>query len=308
MPPDKKTGKPPEKMCFVIMPFTERENSEYEENHFYNVYQDLFVPAIEAAGYTPFRVDEDFCSTQIMAKVVDCLATAPMALCDLSGGNPNVLYELGIRHAFNMPVVLAHEEGSKHFFDIAGLATLAYSPALRYRQVIKDQRKITRAIIDTARGMVNASIIDITKVEKAKKEELYNPPEDQRDLTLQAILQDLEHIKSSLGNPTPKPKRPQQPQAASNSAAADIATPITSNRSEFPRLEFEIIQRLGWCKEYAVNPNTCGMTKDDITKTLTEIENLLQTCEALRHTMDHELRLDHFKQRYRDTKDMIDYL
>lgn len=35
--------------CFVIMPISDPE--EYEDGHFKNVYEDIFKPAIEAAGY-----------------------------------------------------------------------------------------------------------------------------------------------------------------------------------------------------------------------------------------------------------------
>lgn len=43
--------------CFVIMPISDVEG--YEKGHFERVYKDVFVPAIQKAGFKPFRADED---------------------------------------------------------------------------------------------------------------------------------------------------------------------------------------------------------------------------------------------------------
>ena len=45
------------KSCFVIMPIGEYGTPIY--NHFLEVYEDLFKPAIETAGFTPIRADEE---------------------------------------------------------------------------------------------------------------------------------------------------------------------------------------------------------------------------------------------------------
>lgn len=92
--------------CFVIMPISDPDG--YEEGHFESVYRDIFVPAIEDAEYEPHRVDEDVSTGVIQAKILEQLINAPMAICDLSTRNPNVLFELGIRQAYDKPVVFAY--------------------------------------------------------------------------------------------------------------------------------------------------------------------------------------------------------
>lgn len=42
--------------CFVVMPITDPEG--YDKGHFTKVYEDIFKPACDAAGFKPVRADE----------------------------------------------------------------------------------------------------------------------------------------------------------------------------------------------------------------------------------------------------------
>ena len=121
------------KNCFVIMPIADCDG--YEKGHFAHVYDDIIKPAIDKTEFTAIRADEvketNFIHLDILKKLID----APIAVCDLSTRNPNVLFELGIRQAFDKPVVLIQEKGTPKIFDIAPLRYLEYS---------KEDRKSTR--------------------------------------------------------------------------------------------------------------------------------------------------------------------
>jgi hypothetical protein len=73
----------------------------------------------------------------------------PIAICDLSTRNPNFLFELGIRQAFDKPVVLIQETGTPKIFDISPLRYLEYSREMRYHDVISTQQKLSEAITAT---------------------------------------------------------------------------------------------------------------------------------------------------------------
>lgn len=130
--------------CFVIMPISECDG--YESDHFTHVYENIIKPAIENTEFTPVRADEvketNFIHLDILRKLVD----APIAVCDLSARNPNVLFELGIRQAFDKPVVLIQEKGTPKIFDIAPLRYLEYSKEMKYHDVLKSQKELTEAI------------------------------------------------------------------------------------------------------------------------------------------------------------------
>ena len=111
-------------ICFVIMPIGELPDRP--PNHFVKIYRQILKPACVQAGYRPIRGDDVRQTNDIHVDVLNKLLHAPMALCDLSGLNPNVLFELGIRQAFNKPVVLVREVGTKTIFDIGSLRYTDY--------------------------------------------------------------------------------------------------------------------------------------------------------------------------------------
>jgi hypothetical protein len=133
--------------CFVIMPISDSEG--YEKGHFRRVYEDLFKPACEKAGYGPFRADEVTQTNLIHLDILQRLIDSPMAICDLSSRNPNVLFELGLRQAFDRPTVLVQEVGTPKIFDIAPLRYVEYRPTLKYRETLEDQNSIANSLTST---------------------------------------------------------------------------------------------------------------------------------------------------------------
>lgn len=91
-------------VCFVLMPISGVLG--YEVGHFGRVYEHLLKPAIIAAGYTPVRADDAVKTDYIVVGIIQKIVESDMVVCDISARNPNVMYELGIRHAFNKPIVL----------------------------------------------------------------------------------------------------------------------------------------------------------------------------------------------------------
>lgn len=132
------------KDCFIIMPISDAEG--YEKGHFSHVYEDIIKPAVEMTDFVPRRADEvketNFIHLDILKKLID----APIAICDLSTRNPNVLFELGIRQAFDKPVVLIQEKGTPKIFDIGPLRYLEYSKEMKYHDVLKTQQNLKVAI------------------------------------------------------------------------------------------------------------------------------------------------------------------
>lgn len=79
---------------FVIMPFGSKEGIDFNK-----VYNDYIKPALETEGFTVFRADEKQEAGEIRADMFQELLLADLVVADLSIDNPNVWYELGVRHA-----------------------------------------------------------------------------------------------------------------------------------------------------------------------------------------------------------------
>ena len=102
----------------------------------------------------------------ILRKILD----ADMLVCDLSARNSNVLYELGIRQAFNRPVTLIRDSRTPRIFDIQGLRDLEYDESLRIDKINSAVESLTNLLKNTSNlneGDVN-SIIQLLGVKPAQ--------------------------------------------------------------------------------------------------------------------------------------------
>lgn len=188
------------KECFVIMPISDPDG--YEEGHFRRVYEDIFMPAIDKAGYKPFRADDNNAASMIHLEILNKLLECPIAICDLSSRNPNVLFELGIRQAFDLPVILVQEVGTQRIFDISSINTIDYRQERIYHQVIEDQQKIYQGIIDTMRDWkegksINSIIRLLSLRQPAQLKELENAKQDP---AVQFIMEEISSLRSEFRN------------------------------------------------------------------------------------------------------------
>ena len=103
---------PDKPVCFIIMPITTPEHMvpsyHNDRDHFQHVLEVLFPPAVEAAGYQMIPPNVDG-SEVIQAEIAERLIYSDLVLCDISGFNPNVFVELGMRTALNKPVALVRD-------------------------------------------------------------------------------------------------------------------------------------------------------------------------------------------------------
>lgn len=183
--------------CFVMMPISDQ--GDYPEGHFQKVYEQIFQPAIEKAGYQPYRVDENAISDRIIDKIFRAIQECPMALCDLSNRNPNVLYELGLRQAYDKPVVLVQDEKTERIFDVSGISTVQYKSQRLFENVLEARDRIANAIIETKEGRQN-SIVKIVQAKTAHIPAGDISKEDKIEIMLSGLINDIKEIKDSNNN------------------------------------------------------------------------------------------------------------
>lgn len=141
------TTEPVKKSCFIVMPISDIDG--YEPGHFRRVYEHLIKPACHAAGLEPKRADDVESTNYIVADLLRRVLDSDLVICDLSARNANVMYELGVRHAFDKPSVLVKDSRTTRVFDIQGLRTIDYNESLRVDTVSSDVASLTRALIAT---------------------------------------------------------------------------------------------------------------------------------------------------------------
>jgi O-acetyl-ADP-ribose deacetylase (regulator of RNase III) len=119
----------PKKKCFVIMPFGEKPDVGGQPLDFDKVYKYLIKPPISAMGIECLRCDEIGKPGRIHAEMIEHIYEDDIAVVDITTLNPNVFYELGVRHALRASVtVLIRKKDTKLPFNIQDLNAIDYDP------------------------------------------------------------------------------------------------------------------------------------------------------------------------------------
>jgi hypothetical protein len=114
-------------LCFVLMPFGRKMDAAGRVTNFDSVYEKIIAPAVSQAGLEPIRADEEKIGGTIHKPMFERLMLCHYAVADITGANPNVFYELGIRHAMRpRSTVIVFAEGTVLPFDIALVRGISY--------------------------------------------------------------------------------------------------------------------------------------------------------------------------------------
>lgn len=108
------------KTCFVISPF----GAPFDE-----YYEKIFCPALAKADIEPVRGNDVYGTGAIIEDIFTAIESAAMVLCDVTGKNPNVNYELGVAHALLKPAVIVTQSVDDVPFDYRHLRAVVYDRA-----------------------------------------------------------------------------------------------------------------------------------------------------------------------------------
>lgn len=103
---------------FIIMPFA----SEFED-----VWKGGIRRAAEDHGFHPVRVDEINRSSNITDDIIDAIQECHLTIVDVTGNNPNVMFELGFALAEKKPHIIISQSTEFLPFDIRNIRTIEYS-------------------------------------------------------------------------------------------------------------------------------------------------------------------------------------
>ncbi len=136
--------------CFVIMPFGVRKDTDGVSVDFDTVYRLLIKPVVESLGMDCDRCDQNVAGL-IHPKMFEEILESSIALVDISTLNPNVFYELGVRHALHPTgTILIRRAGTQLPFNIHDVDVIEYDVVIDAAETAK--KKISDAI-QNARAM-----------------------------------------------------------------------------------------------------------------------------------------------------------
>lgn len=131
------------RLAFVLMPFADDLTQ---------IYNSIIKPAVEHEefGLVCRRADEIKSNKVIIQDIWKSICEARVVIADLTGQNPNVMYELGIAHTLGKETVLMYRRGGDVGvpFDLAHIRRIEYkNDAPGGKRLENDLRKTLSAIL-----------------------------------------------------------------------------------------------------------------------------------------------------------------
>ena len=120
----------------------------------------IVEPVCRKAGILPVRADKISAPGRIDAQISKHLLDAVVVIADLTGLNPNVMYEVGVRHALELPVVHMAAEGQGLPFDFHTIRTLFYDPSFHIGSVEKTKLELAKSVTASIKEPSNSFIFD----------------------------------------------------------------------------------------------------------------------------------------------------
>ena len=152
--PPKTPDRAREASCFIVMPFGQEWSADVHR---------ILAEACIAAGVRPVRGDDLFTPTDILEDIWQSINAADFLIADITGRNPNVLYELGIAHALAKPVLILSREAVDIPIDLATRRVILYGQhAAAWREELA--RMIAEAIAKVMNDYrVRARTVEISR-------------------------------------------------------------------------------------------------------------------------------------------------
>ncbi|MEI2419041.1 hypothetical protein V6O07_02110 [Arthrospira platensis SPKY2] len=112
------------KTCFFVTPIGSNNSPERKISDF--VMAVHLKPTLKKFGYTVERADSSPSVERIDQSVLEHVQSSDLVIADVSGNNPNVMFELGYRIALDKPYIIIAQDVNELPFDISGIRTLFY--------------------------------------------------------------------------------------------------------------------------------------------------------------------------------------
>lgn len=193
--PNNENNKTKTKNCFVITPIG--GENEPIRRHIDGIYDAAIVPVLKDYDYIPEIPHRLSMPGSINKQIIQKIYYSDLIIANLTNINPNVMYELALRHCFNKPAIIIAEEGTCLPFDINNERTIFYVNDAQ--GIIDLRKKLQKVISEIQIEKYNSPVVSILgelKLEEHIMTESTKSKEDNYARSLQMILNRLDRIES----------------------------------------------------------------------------------------------------------------
>jgi hypothetical protein len=120
----------------------------YPESHWSDV-RKIINQAIVTAGFEPKMVSRADEVSLVHKTIVQNLYDNPIVVCDVSGKSASVMFELGLRLAFDKPTIILIDDKTAYSFDTWPFEHIVYPKDLRFAQIVAFQSQLAQKIEST---------------------------------------------------------------------------------------------------------------------------------------------------------------
>ncbi len=187
---------PEDNTCFVISPIGQDNSTTRKRSD--DLLEYIIRPVVEGLGMIAQRADEIGHPGNITSQVVRKLVESKMVIADLTDRNPNVFYELAIRHVLNKPVVHMFSGDSELPFDIKIYRAIKYDTT---------DYAMIKPVMSKLKAQIQSQLKDTTKVSNPFSDaiptislEKSQVPEDEKIMSVIRLVESLGNQVGSLSN------------------------------------------------------------------------------------------------------------
>lgn len=102
--------------------------------------------AASNAGFESSLVSDSEESGIIQKRIVSNLYNSDLVIADVSGKNPNVMFELGMRLAFDKPTIIIKDSKTNYSFDTGIIEHVGYPRDLHYYSILEFKDTLSKKI------------------------------------------------------------------------------------------------------------------------------------------------------------------
>lgn len=148
------------KDCFIITPIGAPNSETFKSAH--GLIQTVLSPVLLEFGYNALPAYKINAAGSITKQVIEHVVNDELVIANLTGLNPNVMYELALRHAYKKKVITLAESGTSLPFDISDQRTIFYEDNFHGTIAVKEiLRSYIKEVLET--DVTSNPVIDSVK-------------------------------------------------------------------------------------------------------------------------------------------------
>lgn len=189
--PDAKKADVKKPTCGIIMPISEIDGLPPE--HWEEI-KNLIIEVATEANFEAYLVSSSEEAGIIQKRIVQNVYSSDVIICDVSARNPNVMFELGMRLAFDKATVIIKDDMTRNPFDIGPIEYLQYPRDLRFTKVLKWKALLKNKLLATFKNSKNSNysaylrefgefvVAEVSTKEVSKEDFVMNEMREMKDM------------------------------------------------------------------------------------------------------------------------------